>query len=59
MLDVDSIMVPYLKHFTKQRWIEEINSAVEDYREKENERTLWGVRDNKNLVWIKIGRTHT
>jgi hypothetical protein len=53
MLDVDSIMVPYLKHFTKQRWIEEINSAVEDYREKENERTLWGVRDNKNLVWIK------
>jgi|TARA_R110001632_G_scaffold101556_1_gene209291 hypothetical protein len=53
MLDVDSIMVPYLRHFTKQRWIEEINSAVEDYMETENERALWGVRDNKKLVCIK------
>jgi hypothetical protein len=51
MLDVDSIMVPYLKHFTKQRWIEEINSAVEDYREKESEALIF--RDKRNLVWIK------
>ena len=53
MLDVDSIMVPYLKHFTKQRWIEEINSAVEDYMEKESEALNYRVRDKRNLVWIK------
>jgi|TARA_R110000772_G_scaffold89884_1_gene186003 hypothetical protein len=59
LFDVDSIMVPYLKHFTKQRWIEEINSAVEDYMEKESDDLICRVRDKRNLVWIKIGRTHT
>ena len=50
LFDVDSIMVPYLKHFTKQRWIEEINSAVEDYMEKESDDLICRVRDKRNLV---------
>tara|TARA_R110001606_G_scaffold360260_1_gene513265 strand:- start:477 stop:728 length:252 start_codon:yes stop_codon:yes gene_type:complete len=35
LLDVESVMIPYLKHFTKQRWIEEINRAVEKHMEGE------------------------
>ena len=35
LLDVESVMIPYLKHFTKQRWIEEINRAVEKHMEEE------------------------